>query len=280
MEKDELRQTYDEVAADYDHPANFFSRAVAESILRHLGPLAGSRILDAGTGTGVLALHIAANVPDSQVIGIDLSSGMLEQARHKANALGLSNVDFRQMDMEALAFEESEFDTIVSGFSLYFLNDMAQGLRHLVSKLTPNGVIVICFYRRNAFMPLSELFIQRYSDFRSGDDEQEPWKNLLDVASIRSLCGQAGIKDCSIQTEPLGFYLSTAEAWWDILWNTGYRRLLNALSAEQLVAFRAQHLDEVDALCKDGPYWVDTDVVIAQGVRSTSNYGPSVTSTA
>lgn len=70
-----IQQAFDAVAADYDHPANaFFSQAVTKPMLQQMNLAANSRILDIGTGTGVFALHVAQQRPDSQVLGIDLSS--------------------------------------------------------------------------------------------------------------------------------------------------------------------------------------------------------------
>jgi len=261
-----IRQTYDEVAADYDHPANaFFSQAATKPMLQQMNLAANSHILDIGTGTGVFALYVAQQRPDSQVLGIDLSSAMLAQARQKALANKLRNVQFQQMDMEALYFADQSFDAISCCFSLYFLDDMGKGLQHIASKLKPNGTLAISFYKKTAFLPLSSLFKQHYALFKPSHEQAEPWENLSDAAFIEALFQQAGMQTVRLHHEPVGFYLSSAPTWWDILWNTGYRRLLTALSAKEQAVFKQKHMTEVAKLCQDAPYWVDTSMIIALG---------------
>jgi ubiquinone/menaquinone biosynthesis C-methylase UbiE len=71
----------------------------------------GQHILDIGTGTGHLAIAAAQIVgTEGRVIGVDISALMLEQARSKVEALGLSNVEFQLADAEALNYPANSFD--------------------------------------------------------------------------------------------------------------------------------------------------------------------------
>lgn len=72
-----------------------------------------TRVLDVGTGSGVIALSLAAELPEAEVTAVDVSPDALEVARANALSLGLSaRVDFRQGDL--LAAVEGEFDLIVA----------------------------------------------------------------------------------------------------------------------------------------------------------------------
>ena len=265
--KDIIRQTYDEVAADYDHPSNVFSKAMNKPMLRHLQLTLGSKLLDVGRGTGVFALYVAKQMPECEVIGIDLSTAMLEQASDKAQ--GLTNIHFYSMDMEALTFTESSFDAITCCFSLYFLENMGKGLSHLATRLKPSGRIAISFYQTNAFQPLTNLFKQRYALFKPEYTAPEPWESLSNPTSIHALFTQAGFENIKLFPEPGRFHLSSADMWWDILWNTGYRRLLKKLSNKEFDSFKLQHLQEIATLYKDVTYWVDCSMMIAIGDKPT-----------
>jgi ubiquinone/menaquinone biosynthesis C-methylase UbiE len=71
----------------------------------------GQHILDIATGTGHVAIAAAQLVgSEGRVIGIDISTGMLAQARQKAERLNLSNVEFQLADAEALDFPANSFD--------------------------------------------------------------------------------------------------------------------------------------------------------------------------
>lgn len=72
-----------------------------------------SRVADLGTGSGAIALALAHERPQAQVVAVDMSADALDIARANAKMLGLSNMEFRQGDwLQPLAGER--FDLIVS----------------------------------------------------------------------------------------------------------------------------------------------------------------------
>jgi ubiquinone/menaquinone biosynthesis C-methylase UbiE len=76
------------------------------------------KILDVGTGTGFIALLLAEL--GHEVVGIDISEGMLEVARKKASKAGLK-VEFKLGDAENLPFEDESFDAVISRHLLWTL---------------------------------------------------------------------------------------------------------------------------------------------------------------
>src|SRR6185295_11910037 len=72
---------------------------------------AGDRVLDVGTGGGVVALAAAdAAGPSGRVVGVDISEAMLARARERAAARGLAErITLRTMDAEALAFDDAAY---------------------------------------------------------------------------------------------------------------------------------------------------------------------------
>lgn len=265
-DKTTVRNTYNMVAGCYDHPANFFSKVVAESMLNGIQLGANKHLLDVGTGTGVVALTAAKQLPDSQITGIDLSPSMIQQAKQKADLLCLKNANFQVADMEQLGFSDQSFDVITSCFSLYFLANMSQGLQHFLAKLKLNGKVIISFYRHDAFQPLIHLFNEHYALFRPETAGQsEAWLRLSDKASAQALFAQSGIQNGQIAEQALGFELRSSHDWWNLLWSTGYRPALNKLANIELETFKQLHLSAVDELCLTNPYWIDTPVLIASG---------------
>src|SRR5262245_39397495 len=111
-------QSYDPVTAEYDRFVERYSGKYVERIAERARIAAGQRVLDVGTGTGILALHVARRVGDSgKVTGIDLSEGMLALARAKAARAGLANVEFLSRDAERLEVGAGAFDAVVSLFA-------------------------------------------------------------------------------------------------------------------------------------------------------------------
>jgi O-methyltransferase/aklanonic acid methyltransferase len=139
-------------AASYDDCADLFDRFQACSSgplvaqLVQLAELAGARrVLDIGTGTGVVALAAAARVgPEGKVVGIDLSEGMLAMAREQAARAGREDrLAFRRMDAEALELADQSFDAILSLFALFHFPDPLRVLREIFRVLAPGGRLVL-----------------------------------------------------------------------------------------------------------------------------------------
>ena len=122
-------------------PASFYNRLRAFDIGRE-----GQRILDLGTGTGVLAREFAR--AGCICAGVDLSAGQLAQARQLAEAEALE-IDFRQAPAEETPFEDGTFDLVTANQCwLYF--DMARVIPEVRRLLAPEGQLVVSHF---TFMP-------------------------------------------------------------------------------------------------------------------------------
>src|SRR5690242_12009092 len=101
------RRTYDAAADHYDAPGlAFWARSGARTVER-LGLPTGASVLDTPCGSGASALPAARAVgPSGNVIGADVSEGLLALAASKAQRAGLANVQFRAGDMRELGYPD------------------------------------------------------------------------------------------------------------------------------------------------------------------------------
>ncbi|HJV62731.1 MAG TPA: methyltransferase domain-containing protein [Albitalea sp.] len=104
---------------------------------------AGCRVLEAGCGVGAQTLALAARSPQARFTSIDLSAESIAQARRRADAAGLRNVEFRQADLFALPFEAASFDEVFVCFVLEHLAQPVQALRALAGLVRPGGGITV-----------------------------------------------------------------------------------------------------------------------------------------
>jgi ubiquinone/menaquinone biosynthesis C-methylase UbiE len=117
-----------------------YRRAWAAVLQRGLATTKRLDILDVGTGPGVMAFLLAQQ--GHRLTGLDLSEGMIEQARMNAATLDLP-VSFRVGDAEALPFPDASFNAVVNRIVLWNLPNPKTALREWVRVLKPGGRLVV-----------------------------------------------------------------------------------------------------------------------------------------
>ena len=99
----------------------------------------GDRLLDVGCGTGAASRRAAAVA--GSVVGADLSSEMLKEARQLAR--GIDNVTFVQADAEALPLEDASFTAIVCTNSFHHYPNPAAAIGEMARVLAPGGRLLV-----------------------------------------------------------------------------------------------------------------------------------------
>ena len=208
--EDPLKQARAKAAATYDaasdhfddEPLRFWERIGRRTVERLALPRDGN-VLDVGCGTGASALPAAQAVgPNGLVIGVDLSSRLLDRARDKAKALSLSNVEFRCADMTSLGYPDGRFDAVVSVFSIFFVPDMEGLIRELWRMVRPNGKLAVTTWGPRIFEPaysrwLAAIKRERpdlYSAFN-------PWDRITDVELVRRLLLDGSVSNVEVASE-------------------------------------------------------------------------------
>jgi ubiquinone/menaquinone biosynthesis C-methylase UbiE len=98
------------------------------------------RVLDIGTGTGHTALAFAPSV--AQVVALDLTPAMLEQARGLAEERGIDNVRFEQGEAERLPYPDGSFDVVTCRVCAHHFRDVRAALREAARVLRPEGQLL------------------------------------------------------------------------------------------------------------------------------------------
>jgi phosphatidylethanolamine/phosphatidyl-N-methylethanolamine N-methyltransferase len=141
----ENRRTYERIAPLYDVLDAPYERSWKRGLRAALFRHASGRILDVGVGTGC---NMPYYPPESEVVGIDLSRGMLKRASVRATGLKRP-LPLAQMNLLDLAFADHSFDTVVATFVLICLPTQLQlpARRELRRVCKPTGRLLILDYR-------------------------------------------------------------------------------------------------------------------------------------
>ena len=106
------------------------------------------RVLDIGCGTGKSTRDAARRASAGSVLGVDLSSRMLDDARRRSADEGLTNVEFLQADAQVHRFEPSTYDLAVSVFGAMFFADPVAAFANIGRALRPDGRIAFLTWQR------------------------------------------------------------------------------------------------------------------------------------
>jgi SAM-dependent methyltransferase len=112
-------------------------RADCEELAAHLP---AGRVLDLGTGPGTSAVAFARALPESRLVGVDLSAAMLRRARRRVLAAGLA-LPLVRGDALQLPFADAAFDGAAGHSLLYLLPSPAAALAELRRVVRPGGVV-------------------------------------------------------------------------------------------------------------------------------------------
>lgn len=107
-----------------------------------VAPRPGTRLLDAGCGSGWLSRLIAQRMPDCEVVGVDINPDYVAFATDKAREAGLTNLSYTVGAVSDLPFEAESFDTVWSLMVMMFLPDRARAIADLARLVRPGGRLV------------------------------------------------------------------------------------------------------------------------------------------
>lgn len=185
-----------------------------EAVLAALGPGEGERILDVGCGVATTSLDLAARLPTSRVTGIDISVPMLQEARRRAAARGLTNVRLLEADAQTAELGASAYDVVFSRFGVMFFEDPAAAFAHLAAALVPGGRLgFVCFSApgANPFILIPVMVAAAHLDLAAPSLDGPGPFSLGDRDRTAALLGDAGFEDVEIQPGPDHAVLHGAE---------------------------------------------------------------------
>ncbi len=170
----------------------------------------GDDVLDVGCGTGKATADLARLVAPGRVLGVDLSSQMLERGRRRAEADGIANVEFLQADAQVHPFEEAAFDVAFSSFGAMFFNDQVAAFANIGRALRPGGRLAVMAWQELArnewLMAFREALAVGRTMGSPPNGAPGPF-GLAEPDHIRRVLAEAGFVDVAVEAieEPLEF---------------------------------------------------------------------------
>jgi ubiquinone/menaquinone biosynthesis C-methylase UbiE len=174
-----------------------------------------------GTGNGEIAIRVASKFPHSSVIGIDVSSGMINEAERKVRKLGLENVRLVVSPMENLRIERA--DLVVSHLALHHVKNKLAMMKKIYKILPRKGRVIIgdWFKPTRAYEKeieklraknpaLAKKFDESWQDFVSEQSgkyqEKHPKEYPISQFKLENIMKKAGFRKQKIIEMPMATF--------------------------------------------------------------------------
>lgn len=162
--KEQVADMFDNIAFRYDFLNRFLSAGIditwRKKAIKQLASLQPKKMLDVATGTADVALMTYDILKPTNIIGIDISEGMLDLGRQKIAAKGLQKeIQLYKGDSENISFEDNSFDAITVAFGVRNFQNLLKGLQEMKRVLQPGGKLVVLEFSK----PKNIVFKQFYN---------------------------------------------------------------------------------------------------------------------
>ena len=160
--KEQVADMFNSIAGKYDFLNHFLSMGIDKGwrrkAIKEIASVKPQTILDIATGTGDLAIA-ASKINPQEIVGVDISEGMLEVGRKKIKSLNLENIiTLQKGDSEALGFESNSFDAITCAYGVRNFENLVAGLKEMNRVMKPGGKLAILEFSHPKQFPVKQLY--------------------------------------------------------------------------------------------------------------------------
>lgn len=261
--KTRLKATW--MAGDFSQIAKSYAPGAEEFIARlELTP--GTCVLDVACGTGNLALPAAR--AGAAVTGADIAPNLLEAARRRAQAEGLT-IQFDEGDAEQLPYQDASFDVVMSMFGAMFAPRPERVAAELMRVCRPGGRLAMANWTREGFIGLMFKTTTTHVPPPAGMPSPVLWG---DEATIRERLCEAG-SDIRLNRRLISFRFPFDAAEVVEFWRVYYgptQRAFEALTADGQAALRRdlERLWSEHNRATDGTTQVESEYLEVVAIRS------------
>ncbi len=187
---------------------------------------------------------------------------MLQQARQKVLALGLTNIEFESADADEQELQENQFDVILCSSAIAYFTDISKALNRWHNALKPGGIVAFSCLAESS-PTVSVLFrkvVKRY-----GITIPNPNQLLGSYDKCCQMLQEIGFENIEITTEQFGFYLKEASASWTGNANSAFGLQEVEWSEQQLEECKQEYFSELNAASTAEGFWNDITMFFVAG---------------
>jgi SAM-dependent methyltransferase len=191
---------------------------IGETMLDRVAPAPGERVLELACGPGGLGLAAAVRVaPDGEVVLSDVVAEMTAIAAARADALGLTNVSTRELDIEAIEQPDDSYDVVLCREGLMFATDPGRAVAEIRRVLRPGGRVALAVWgppERNPWLGVVFDAVSAQLERPVPPPGVPGPFSLSDADGLEALLRDAGLADVTVSELPVPLRAGSFEEWW------------------------------------------------------------------
>jgi ubiquinone/menaquinone biosynthesis C-methylase UbiE len=222
--RERSRTVWDAMAPGWEsfrHELWEMSRPVSEWLVDRVDPRPGQTILDVAAGLGETGFLAAGRVGETgRVLVTDFAPGMVAAARRRAVELGVSNVEFRELDGERMALGPACVDGVVCRWGYMLMANPEEAFRETSRVMRPGGRLAFSVFGaadRNPWASLVGRILVEERHLPRPVSGSPGIFALCDPTRIHELLTQAGFASLDAAEMPLTWRFSSSDAHWWVL---------------------------------------------------------------
>jgi SAM-dependent methyltransferase len=197
------------------------THAVGEGMVDMAAPAEGETVLELAAGTGDTGFLAAERIGDrGLLICSDRSPEMVASARRRAAALGIENVEFREMEAERIGLATASVDVVLCRWGYMLVDDPLAALRETQRVLRPGGRVAFAVWAARDENPWNDVINAVFAGhgLMPPSDPSEPGPfRLGDRAELRQLVGDSGLELVEMRDLPVLWSYAGPNEYWDTI---------------------------------------------------------------
>ena len=227
----------------------------------------GSRVLDVGCGTGVVARLAAQEVgDDGTVVGVDVNAGMLAEARRMATAEDLP-IEWHESSAESMPFPDESFDIVVCQMSVQFMTDRAKALGEMRRVAASGGRILVTLPPPNPLFDALGDALDRHAGEEAAGFVRAVF-SLGRTDQVEELLREAGLRHIEVREDRKTLHLPRPETFlWQYASSTPLMGLLAGMDEKARSALEEEVTERWRPWSDNGGVTCEQSMIVATARR-------------